>query len=75
MFVLEALALMFMTMPLVTWLYPQHVCTRIAVVGANFANVADDEAGRPASSKFGIWNVQQKCPVNMFVGYFHNAIT
>ena len=50
MFVLEALVLTFMTMPLrVTWLYPLHLHTRIAASGANFANVADDEGRRPAS--------------------------
>lgn len=49
MFVLEALVLTFMTTPLVTWLYPQHLRTRIAASGAKFINVADDEARRPAS--------------------------
>ena len=48
MFVLEALVLTFMTTPLVTWQYPQHLRTRIATSGANFVNVMDDEA-RPAS--------------------------
>ena len=49
MFVLEALVLTFMTTPLVTWLYPLHLRTRIAASGAKFTNVADDEARRPAS--------------------------
>ncbi|KDR83202.1 hypothetical protein GALMADRAFT_239040 [Galerina marginata CBS 339.88] len=44
MFVLEALVLTFMTTPLVTWLYPPHLRRRVAATGANFDNVADDEA-------------------------------
>ena len=43
MFVLEALVLTFMTTPLVTWLYPQHLRRRIAATGANFDSVADAE--------------------------------
>ncbi|TFK34191.1 Sodium/hydrogen exchanger family-domain-containing protein, partial [Crucibulum laeve] len=51
MFVLEALVLTFMTTPLVTWLYPPQFRTRISATGANFNNVADDEARdkRPAT--------------------------
>lgn len=45
MFVLEALLLTFMTTPLVTTLYPPHLRVRVAATGANFNNVADDEAG------------------------------
>ena len=44
MFVLEALVLTFMTTPLVTWLYPLKFRRRIPASGANFHNVADDEA-------------------------------
>lgn len=43
MFVLEALVLTFMTTPLVTTLYPPNKRVRVAVSGANFNNVADDE--------------------------------
>ena len=44
MFVLEALLLTFMTTPLVTWFYPPHLRRRIAASGANFNNIAGDEA-------------------------------
>ena len=47
MFVLEALVLTFMTTPLVTWLYPAQFRRRVAASGANFRNVADDEAVAP----------------------------
>ncbi|KAF9481959.1 hypothetical protein BDN70DRAFT_875579 [Pholiota conissans] len=50
MFVLEALVLTFMTTPLVTWLYPQHLRRRTAASGPNFDNVADEEGPeRPRS--------------------------
>lgn len=45
MFVLEALTLTFVTTPLVTAFYPPNKRVRVAATGANFNNVAGDEAG------------------------------
>ncbi|KAF9445370.1 hypothetical protein P691DRAFT_675742 [Macrolepiota fuliginosa MF-IS2] len=51
MFVLEALVLTCMTTPLVSYLYPPKYRVRLAKSGANFSNVADDEAGITGMSK------------------------
>ncbi|KAH6893712.1 potassium:hydrogen antiporter [Coprinopsis sp. MPI-PUGE-AT-0042] len=44
MFVLEALVLTFMTTPLVTWLYPPHLRTRISASGSKPFGVGDGES-------------------------------